>query len=116
MSRDSVRIQLSQEGGLAAFPGLARPRSVELSELPAEQAQAIEHGLRDARFHELPASVGGGGRDSASRGADQRRYTLTVEEGPRRHSVELVEPVEDPRLRELLSLVKRATRRRGGGQ
>jgi len=113
VSRDSVRIQLSQEGGLAAFPGLSRPRSVELSELPAEQAEAIEHGLRDARFRELPAVVGGG---SASKGADQRRYTLTVEEGPRRHSVELVEPVEDPRLRELLSLVKRATRRRGGGQ
>ncbi|MFY2560546.1 protealysin inhibitor emfourin [Corallococcus terminator] len=112
MSRDSVRIQLSQEGGLAAFPGLARPRSVELGELPAEQAEAIEHGLRDVRFHALPAIVGGGG--SASRGADQRRYTLTVEDGPRRHSVELVEPVEDPRLRELLSLVKRATRRRGG--
>ncbi|NVJ21670.1 MULTISPECIES: protealysin inhibitor emfourin [Myxococcus] len=113
MSREHVRIQLSQEGGLAAFPGLARPRSVELSELPTEQAEAIEHGLRDARFRELPAVVGGGG--SASKGADQRRYTLTVEEGPRRHSVKLVEPVEDPHLRELLSLVKRATRRRGGG-
>lgn len=111
MSRDNVRIQLSQEGGLAAFPGLARPRSVALSELPTEQAEAFERGLRDARFHELPARVGGSG----SKGADRRRYTLTVEEGPRRHSVELVEPVEDPRLRELLSLVKRATRRRGGG-
>lgn len=110
MSRDSVRIQLSQEGGLAAFPGLARPRSVELGELPAEQAEAIEHGLRDARFHELPSVVEG----SSPRGADQRQYTLTVEEGTRRHSVKLVEPVEDPHLRELLSLVKRATRRRGG--
>ncbi|MFY1829446.1 protealysin inhibitor emfourin [Myxococcus fulvus] len=107
----STRIALSQEGGLAAFPGLARPRSVELDALPAEEARALEEGLRDTRFHELPRVVGGAG----ARGADRRRYTLTVEEGTRRHTVELVEPVEDPRLRELLSLVKRATRKRRGG-
>ncbi|MCE9671869.1 hypothetical protein LY474_29095 [Myxococcus stipitatus] len=102
-----MRILLSQEGGLAAFPGLSRPRGVTLEELPAEQAQALQRALRDVHFETLPPVVGSG-----SQGADRRRYTLTVEDGERRHSVRVEEPVEDPRLRELLSQVKRATRAR----
>ncbi|QSQ13997.1 protealysin inhibitor emfourin [Myxococcus landrumensis] len=109
MARGGVRLQLSQHGGLAAFPGLARPRSVELDALPAEEAKALEDSLRAARFLELPPVVG-----SATHGADRRSYTLTVEEEGRSHTVQVMEPVEDSHLRELLSRAKKATRRRSG--
>lgn len=101
-----MRIELKREGGPAYFPGLARPRSVDLERLPAEQAEALREGVRAARFFEQPPVVGATPRGAA----DTRRFTLTVEEEGRRHSVQLVEPVEEPRLHALLELVKQAAK------
>jgi hypothetical protein len=101
-----MRIQLKREGGLAFFPGLSRPRTVELGDLPPEQAEVIERSVRDVRFFEQPPVVGKASQD----GADRTRYTLTIEEGGRQHSVQFLEPVEEPRLRALLELVKQAER------
>jgi hypothetical protein len=99
-----MRIELKREGGLAFFPGLARPKSLETGALPPETAEAIQRGVRDARFFEQPASVGTAARGSA----DQTRYTVTIEDEGRRHTVQLLEPVEEPHLRALLELLKKA--------
>jgi emfourin len=97
-----MRIELKREGGLAFFPGLARPRTVELQALPAEQAEALERSVQEAHFFEQPPVVGA----ASAGGADRTRYLVTVEEGERKHSVLLTEPVEDPHLRSLLGLLK----------
>lgn len=97
-----MRIELKREGGLAAFPGLSKPWTVELQALPAEQAEVIERSVRTARFFEQPPVVGA----AAPGAADLTRYTLTIEEGGQRHSVRLIEPVADPHLRDLLALLK----------
>ncbi len=99
-----MHIELKREGGIAFFPGLARPRTIDVEALPPETADAIRRGVQEARFFEQPATVG-----TASRGAaDQTRYTVTIEDGGRRHSVQLLEPVEEPHLRSLLELLQRA--------
>lgn len=99
-----MRIELKREGGVAVFPGLARPRTVDVEALPPETAEAIQRGVRESHFFEQPATVG-----TASRGAaDQTLYTVTIEDGGRRHSVRLLEPVEEPQLRTLLELLKKA--------
>jgi hypothetical protein len=66
--------------------------------------------VRDARFFEQPSLVG----KSPPAGADRTSYTLTLEDDGRRHSVQLVEPVEEPHLRELLNLVKQIEKERRG--
>ncbi|WP_223636010.1 protealysin inhibitor emfourin [Corallococcus sp. EGB] len=102
-----MRIELKREGGLAFFPGLARPRSVDLDALPPATAEALQREVREARFFEQPATVGGG----PTAGADRTSYTVTIEDdGGRRHSVRLVEPVQEPHLRALLGLLQQAER------
>ncbi|AFE06658.1 hypothetical protein COCOR_05924 [Corallococcus coralloides DSM 2259] len=102
-----MRIELKREGGVAFFPGLARPRTVDLAALPPATAEALQREVREARFFEQPATVGA----SPQRGADRTSYSVTIEDdGGRRHSVRLVEPVTEPHLRSLLELIQKAER------
>ena len=55
-----------------------------------------------ARFFELPAKVGSP-RPGA---ADYRTYTITVESGEQRHTVEAVEPIDDVGLSELVAFLR----------
>ncbi len=97
-----MRIEFKREGGLAFFPGLSTPRAVDSRDLPAEQAETLERRVHAARFFEQPAVVGA----VPPGGADRTRYTVTIEEGGRRHTVQLNEPVEEPQLHALLELLK----------
>ncbi|NOK07497.1 protealysin inhibitor emfourin [Corallococcus exercitus] len=102
-----MRIELKRDGGIAFFPGLARPRTVDLAALPPATAEALQREVREARFFEQPATVGGG----PTGGADRTRYIVTIEDdGGRRHSVQMVEPVNEPHLRSLLDLIQKAAR------
>lgn len=101
-----MRIELKREGGIAFLPGLNRPRTFELRDLSPAQAEAINRSVHAASFFQQPAVVGA----AAKGAADQTRYTLTVEEGGRRHTVQLLEPVQDPHLHALLELLKQAER------
>ncbi|RKH06599.1 hypothetical protein D7V97_22370 [Corallococcus sp. CA053C] len=101
-----MRIELKREGGLAFLPGLSRPRTFDLRDLPPAQAEALTRSVQAAAFFNQPAVVG-----TASKGAaDQTRYTLTIEEGGRRHTVQLLEPVQEPHLHALLELLKQVER------
>ncbi len=97
-----MRIEITREGGIAFFPGLSKPRTVDLRELAPEQAESIERCVHAARFFELPSVVG----PTSPGGADRTRYTLTIDEDGKRHSVQIVEPVEDPHLRALLDQLR----------
>lgn len=101
-----MRIELKRDGGVAFLPGLNRPRVFNLEELPPAQAEALTRSVHAASFFQQPAVVGA----AAKGAADQLRYTLTVEEGGRRHSVQLLEPVKDPHLHALLELLKQTER------
>jgi len=110
-----VRIELQTSGGIAYFPGLARPVTVDSGNLPAEQAADLERQVEAARFFDLPAVVGGPSRGAA----DYRQYTLTVEASGKRHTVHLTDPVSDPALQALLQAVQdqaRAQRAADSGQ
>ncbi|RKH65442.1 protealysin inhibitor emfourin [Corallococcus llansteffanensis] len=101
-----MHIELKREGGIAFLPGLNRPRTFDLRDLPPAQAEALTRSVHAASFFQQPAVVG----TAAKGAADQTRYTLTIEEGGRRHTVQLLEPVQEPHLRELLELLKQAER------
>jgi emfourin len=89
-----VRIEFSLEGGIAYFPGLNRPVTLEVEQLDAAAAQALMRRIDAARFFDLPAAVG-----TAPRGAaDLQHVTLTIEDAGRRKTVRILVPVTDPAL------------------
>jgi hypothetical protein len=93
-----MRIQFKTEGGIAHLPGLSKPVTIDTDELPVEEAKELERLIEAARFFELPAT------SAPPRGAaDYQQYTITVTTPDRSHTVRLTEPIEDPRVRELVN-------------
>jgi hypothetical protein len=103
-----MRIQLQSEGGLAFFPGVHHPISLEVDALPASDAHRLRHLVRAARFFELPAHLGTPPRGAA----DMRVYTITIEEGGRRHTVRVAEPITDAPVQELVDALQAQVRTR----
>ena len=102
-----MRIVFTTEGGLAFFPSLSMPAVIDSHDLSVAEAAELERLLDSARFFDLP-------QDSRAlhRGAaDYRQYTITVEQGRRRHTVRLMDPVENPQLQVLLDLLRRHAQR-----
>jgi hypothetical protein len=107
-----MRIELKTEGGIAHFPGLSRPVVIDSAALSAEDDAELKRLIGSARFFERPPIVG----TPSPGAADYRQYTVTVEDGGRQHTVKLVDPVEDPALRQLLRFLQvkaRGLRREG---
>jgi hypothetical protein len=101
-----MRIELTTSGGIAHFPGLARPVTLESDVLPAEDAARLAALVEEVHFFDLPSA------SPPPRGADYRRYTITVEDRGRRHTVEAFDPITPPALGRLLDFVREKTRRR----
>jgi hypothetical protein len=97
-----MRVELQTEGGMAYFPGLAKPVVVDSSDLPKAQAAQLQQLLDSAHFFELPAAS----RAIPKGAADMRRYTITVADGRRRRTVRLTDPVEDPQLQALIEFLQ----------
>jgi hypothetical protein len=101
-----VRISIRTEGGLAAFPGLSAPRVVDTDTAPAELTAELAELIEAADFFNLPPRVS----DLPAGAADYRCFTITVEDGPRSHTVEVVESAGDPTLRRLVDRLRSASR------
>lgn len=97
-----MRIQFKMEGGLAYFPGLSQPVTIDTDRLFEEEARELARLVYAARFFELPGEAGSPQRG----GADYRRYTITIEDGGQEHTVQLVDPVTEPHLQALLANVR----------
>jgi hypothetical protein len=111
MGAEAMRIEIEMDGGLAYMPGLARPVTIPLDQVPEAEAREIRELVVSTHFFELPARAGA----PLTRGADRRSYTLTITEGTRCHVVTVTEPIEDEALRRLVRLVEaqaRGARRR----
>jgi hypothetical protein len=94
-----LRVRFKTEGGVAHFPGLSQPVTIDSDELAEEEASELKRQVEEARFFDLPAQAG----EPEHGAADYHRYTITVEEGGRSHTVRLTDPVEDPTLQGLVS-------------
>jgi Emfourin len=110
---EPMQVIFQTEGGIAQFPNLSRPVTIDGDRLPDGQGAELEKLLEAARFFDRPAEVGSPARGAA----DYRRYTITVDAGGRRHTLRLVEPVSDPDLQRLVRFLQAQAKamRRGGG-
>lgn len=100
-----MRIQYKVEGGIAHFPGLSKPLLIDTKKLSAAAASELHHLVDDANFFDLPSTA-----PVPKGAADYRRYTVTVEDGQRRHTVQLTDPVSNPHVQALLDYLNQARR------
>jgi hypothetical protein len=116
-----LRIELKTEGGIAFFPGLAATFALDSATLGEDEAGRLTSlveasGLLEPRSGEASTPPAGAGRASAEparRGADARRYLLTIEDGRGRHTIAVADPLP-ARLAPLVEFLRarqRASRR-----
>jgi hypothetical protein len=117
-----MRVTFMIEGGLAAFPGLSKPITIDSAQLPKEAASRLEQLLAAVHFFDLPPAPG----EPAPGAADYRQYTITVQAGKRRNTMRLTDPVTsadaqalvdflESRARELRSAARGRAGEDGGG-
>ena len=100
---EGMRVEFATSGGIAYFPGLARPVGIEADQLPEADARKLDDLVAASRFFDQPAQVEG---SKASGAADYRQYTITIDQGPRHHTLTITEPIEDPDLRQLVRFLE----------
>jgi hypothetical protein len=99
-----MRIRFEVEGGLAAFPGLTKPITVDVDALAADEASLLVALVESAKLWEFA----GGARPSPV-ARDGRTYRIELEDGARHHSAVFSDPVPGalaPLVRELSRRLK----------
>jgi|SRR6187401_1324268 len=81
-----MRIQVRTDGGIAAIPGLQRPISVDVDELPDELGTELRRLLEEADFFHLPEQS-----PAPPGAADYRMHTIAVVDDDRAHTVRFPE-------------------------
>jgi hypothetical protein len=97
-----MRITLQTEGGIAHFPGLSRPVTIETDQLPEQEAAELRKLVDAARLSDRPAQAG----KPAPGAADVRQYTITVESGDRSQTLRMTDLGDDPDLKRLLRFLQ----------
>ncbi len=106
MSND-VTVTVAVDGGIAAFPGLARPYTVDAADLTPEEAEELASLAAD--FFALPEPA----VEPRFSAPDARTYTITVSSGGQERTLTLTDPLpDDPAVRRLVDLVEERRRKR----
>ena len=97
-----MRIQFKMEGGIAYFPGLSKPITIDSDQLPKQESDELKRLVNATRFFDLPTTM-----SSLSPGAaDYRQYTITIQDEGKQHTVHLTDLIEDPNLQALLAYLR----------
>ena len=91
-----MRIDFRIDGGLAAFPGLAKPVTIDCEALPSAQTARLHDLVDRADFFSLPKKM------PASNHPDARAYTIEIDDGKQCRTVTITEPIDNPALRVLV--------------
>jgi hypothetical protein len=97
-----MRVVFQVSGGIAALPGLAAPRVIDVDALDPDARTTVERLVDEAHFFELPPRL------PAPKGsADCQLYEIAIEDGQRRHTVVVSDPVTHPALQALVAHLRR---------
>jgi len=90
------------EGGIAYFPGLSKPITIDSDTLLKQESDELKRLVNATHFFALPAVMG-----SPSPGAaDYRQYTITIQDEGKQHTVHLTDLIENPNLQALLTYLR----------
>ncbi len=106
-----MHIDFRIDGGLAVFPGLAKPVSIDCAALPAKDAARLGELVRKADFFGVPQPP------AAAPMPDARAYTIAIDDGLQCRTLTFAEPIAEASMRELVAelRLRAGTIRRGGG-
>jgi hypothetical protein len=106
-----MRVTFQTSGGIAYLPGLAAPTTIDTDTLSDEQRSELDALIRGAQFFDRPSA-----RPAPRGAADYQTYTITIEEGGRRHTVTVTDASLDPGISALVDRLRvlSAAQRRGG--
>jgi hypothetical protein len=96
-----MRVRFQASGGIAFFPGLAAPRTIDVNALDARTRDTLTKLIQDADFFNLPARA-----PVRPGAADHCTYQISVEEGSRRHTVSVCDPVTSTPLQQLIEMLR----------
>ncbi len=106
-----MKIHFSVDGGMASFPGLRKPVTIDAAALAPADAMRLRALMADAdRVAPLPPGP--------APVPDTRCYTLAIDDGGACRTLKLSEPIADPALRDLVAALSAhagAIRRQQGG-
>jgi hypothetical protein len=105
----AMKIEFCVDGGFAHLPGLAKPVTIDCAALPPAHGARLARLVERARFFDAPAPAAPAGA------RDARSYTLAIDDGRRRRSLTLAEPIADAGMRELVDAVSDSAREMRGG-
>lgn len=94
-------VALSVDGGMASFPGLRKPAVFDVDTLPAKERAVFTTMVERACFFTCAEDP------DITPIPDARSYTVKIDDGSRRRTLRLHEPIADPALNALLQAVKR---------
>ncbi|NGZ11764.1 MAG: hypothetical protein CV088_20750 [Nitrospira sp. LK70] len=101
-----MKITLIRSGGLAYIPALNKPISIDTALIDSKIANELETLIQKARFFNLPEHI-----NTPKKGAaDHRIYTITVQDGPRTHTIQFIDPIIDPALIGIVSRLEALAR------
>lgn len=94
-----MKINFKIDGGFAYMPALRKPLTIDTAQIDPQEANQLESLVRESRFFDQPAQSG-----TVTKGAaDYMTYVITVDDGPRFHTIQLTDPVTDVNLQRLVS-------------
>jgi hypothetical protein len=88
-----MKITFMRSGGFAYLPALSQPVMTDTTKLEAQLAEELESLVRASHFFDLPALP-----NTPKGAADYQTYTITVEDGPHIHTVQVTDPITDANL------------------
>ena len=97
-----MTITFEMSGGFAHLPALSKPVRIDTAQIEAEARNEIEFLVRQSRFFDQPSR----GPTPAKGAADYRVYTITVQDGPHVHTIQLTDPITDINLEQLVSRMR----------
>jgi len=100
-----MNITLEIDGGFAPVPALQGPFVVDTALVEPTLAAEIERLTAQARFFDYPAAA-----PDNTRAADFKSYTLTINDGTRRHSIRITDPIADSNLAKLVAHIRSMAR------
>lgn len=106
-----MHIDFRIDGGLAAFPGVAKPVSIDCAALPASDAEHLGKLVRKADFFGVPQPR------VVAPAPDARAYTIAIDDGLQCRTLTFAEPIADASMRELVAelRLRAGAIRQGGG-
>ena len=106
-----MHIDFRIDGGIAAFPGLAKPVRIDCAALSVSDAAQLRDLVTKADFFGVAEPV------PAAPMPDARAYTIMVDDGLQCRTLTLAEPIADRWMRELIGALRlRADAIRGKGR